>query len=192
MDKNKEKTRFEFENVHVSKERNIYLLKNKISNETLEVILYATILVLLPLVFHVQLIIGILVNAILVKAALDYSLKRIALLSILPSVSALAGGFIFGDLTYALAYMLLFIWVSNFVFAFGIKKLFVENKKNYFISGIVSSAIKSIMLFIVALALFSISLVPELFLTAFGVLQLGTAILGVFVAGLLRLKIKSI
>ncbi len=180
--------KFEFLNIGVSRERNFYLLKNKLSNEFFEVVLYATILILLPLVFHVQIVTGILVNAILVKAALDYNMKRVAVLSVLPSVSALAGGFLFGDMTYAFLLMLPFIWVGNFLFALGVKEIFVKRKVNYLLATISSAAGKTILLFTSAFVLFSYSLVPELFLTAFGVLQLVTALVGAILTGLLRMK----
>ena len=182
------KKKFEFLNVGVSRERNFYLLKNKTSNEFLEVALYVTILVLLPLVFHIQIITGILVNAIIVKSALDYSYKRTALFSVLPSVSALASGFLFMDLTPALAYMLPVIRVGNLLFAYGVKEIFVKKKMNYLISVVFSAVAKSLFLFTGAFIIFSYSMVPEIFLTAFGVTQLITAISGALLIGLLRMK----
>ena len=181
-----------FMNAFVSKERNFYIFKNNFGNEKFEFLLYVTILILIPLIFHSQIIAGILVNAILAKSALDYGVKRIALISVLPSLSVIAGGFIFGNLNYALVYVLPFIWVGNFIFAVSIKKLFVSKKVNYFLSGIFASVAKSALLFTAVFVLFSFSLVPELFLTAFGIFQLFTALTGMITTGLLRMKIKDI
>jgi hypothetical protein len=186
-----------FENIYLNnyvlKEQKIYSFINKIKIKNINFFLYITLLFLLPLIFHAQLFTGIFVNFIFVKSAINYNSKQIMLLSFIPSISAFVGGFIFFNFNYALIYMLPFIWLGNFIFTFGIKKLFVEQNKNYLFSGILLAFIKTCILFLTATIFFYFSLVPEIFLISFGLVQFLTAILGVFCFGsidLLRAKNK--
>lgn len=177
-----------FENILINKQKNFYF-KKFISKKNIDFAFYSTTIFLVPLIISYQLITGSFVNAILVKSALTQSTKKIALISILPSTAALTGGILFGNFSNTLIYLLPFIWVSNFIFSVGIKKFFVEKKVNYFISGTVFSLVKAIILFSSVFVLVNHSLIPESFLTPFGVLQLVTAMVGVISIGLLSMKI---
>jgi len=176
--------------VSISRERNFHLLRNEIKNEWFEIALYATLLVLVPLLFHQQLVTGTLVNAILIKAALDYRPIRILLLSLVPSAAAFAGGFLFGPLTPMLLYMMPFIWVGNISLSLIVRKMFIKRRINYALSSIAAAAVKTLILFASAFTLFSLALVPVAFLTAFGILQLFTALGGAAVVGAFRLRRK--
>ncbi|MFH1240475.1 MAG: hypothetical protein V1672_04645 [Candidatus Diapherotrites archaeon] len=157
-------------------------LKHKFQN--LEFLLYASAVFMFPLLLgHVntlpnQLIVGTFVNAFLVLGALYFGTKKLLPLIILPSIAALLTGFIFGPLSFYLLYLMPFIWVANAIFIYAIKRLKLNMQKNYFVSLITASFAKAIFLFSVTLALFYFSLVPEVFLTAMGLLQFTTAILG--------------
>lgn len=161
--------------------KNKYLFGFKISNETKVLSLYALGLFIFPFLITQQLILGTLVNALLIKSAIDYNSKKVLTLSIVPSLAVLSSGYVFGSLTYHVIYMLPFIWVGNLVIMVLMRKLFVESKKNYFTSGLIAAVAKTIFLFSIAFVLMTQALVPAVFLTAFGIIQFITAIVGLIV-----------
>jgi len=152
--------------------------------QNLEFLLYASAVFLIPLFLgHVttiptQIIVGSLVNAFLVLGALYFGTKKILPLIILPSIAALLTGVIFGPMSFYLLYLMPFIWVANIIYIYTIKRMKLTMQKNYFISLITASSAKALFLFSATFALFYFSLVPEVFLTAMGLLQFITAILG--------------
>jgi hypothetical protein len=137
-----------------------------------------------PILFaHSQPLVGPIVNALLITAAINArGWKKIISLITLPSLSALIAGQLFGFLTAALLYMVPFIWFGNAILVFVFKKLFVAEKKNYFLTLGIAATAKATLLFSAAFLLNSVSLVPTLFLTAMGIMQLLTAIAGGIVA----------
>jgi len=157
-------------------------LKHRFQN--LEFLLYASAAFLVPLFLgHVntisnQLIVGTFVNAFLVLGALYFGTKKLLPLIMLPSIAALLTGFVFGPLSFYLLYLMPFIWVANTIFIYTIKRLKLNMQKNYFVSLIAASSAKAIFLFSATFTLFYFSLVPEAFLTAMGLLQFTTAVLG--------------
>jgi len=140
--------------------------------------LSAIFLFILPLLPLNQLIVGIIVNAILIKSALNINSKKVFLLSIIPSIAVFLGGVLFANLASQIVLMLPFIWVSNFVLMYLMRKLIVENKREYFVSTLVSSICKNCVLFLAAFVLLYFGLAPTLFLTMFGIIQFITAISG--------------
>ena len=131
---------------------------------------------------------GVIVNALLIKAGLDHSLKKVALLCLLPSLAVVSTGLLFGGLTSFLLWVMPFIWVSNFIIAYTSKKLFLSKGKNFFLSTAMASIAKTIFLFASVTILFLLGLVPVLFLTAFGIMQLATAQSGALIIGFLKLR----
>ena len=158
----------------LSKHQNLFGHENK-NREKWELLLYCTFLFGVPFFFTQQLIVGTIVNALLIKASIDYKLKKVIFLCLLPSISVLAGGLIFGSLTPQLLWMLPFIWLGNFVIVLATRKLFVERKRNFFASTLAGATAKTPILFTAAFALLQFSLVPTVFLLAFGVMQFATA-----------------
>jgi hypothetical protein len=147
--------------------------------EYAEMAIYATIAFALPfLLGGQQLLVGSVVNCVLVLAALNIRGKKLLPVILLPSVAAYAAGMIFGVASSALLIMIPFIWVGNSILVFSMKKLTLSMKKNRILSLGIGAATKSAFLFLAAFILFSFGLVPALFLTAMGVVQLGTALIG--------------
>ncbi len=177
-----------FENIFVSKERNFFVFQNKNLNEFFEITLYATILFALPLFHTNQLIVGTIVNALLIKSALNHSMKKMFFLAFVPSLGVIATGFLFAELTQFVLLMVPFIWASNLLIIFGVKKLFLENKKNYFVSGIIASLAKVLLLSTSVFALFTLSIVPFSLIAIFSINQLITAESGLIIAGISKIQ----
>lgn len=146
---------------------------------------YLTIFAL-PMITHgPQLLIGTAVNLLLFLGAKKLTTKELIPLSILPSLGALTNGVLFGSLTLFLVYFAPVIWVSNYL----MMKIFQQTTKlPTVLSVAIASIAKATMLFTVALIFFRLSIVPQIFLTAMGTIQLTTAVLG----GLLALTITKL
>lgn len=159
--------------------------------QNIEVVLYTVIGFFLPfLVGHPQIVVGVLVNALLASSALTIRLNKILPLMIAPTFGVVARGMLFGPFTIFIVYMMPFIWFGNAIYVFMIKYMKVNKKINYFLSMPVASLLKAAFLFLCAYLLFMLGLVPEVFLTAMGVLQLTTALIGGVVAyGVYRTKL---
>lgn len=125
-----------------------------------------------------QIIIGSLVNMIIILSAFHLKKWEAMPLMILPTFGVLAAAKLFGVFTWKLAYMMPFIWVGNFILFALIKKLFVERKMNYTLSLPISIIAKTALLFSVAFIFVQIGALPVIFLTAMGVLQIVTALIG--------------
>jgi hypothetical protein len=134
------------------------------------------------LVGHPQLLVGVLVNAFLVVASLNLDAKKVMGLALLPSLGAIARGMLFGPFTFALVFMVPFIWAGNMALILAMKYLFGEKRVNYFLSLGAGALLKAGLLFGAAYALLQFSLVPALFLEAMGIVQLITALGGGIVA----------
>ena len=151
--------------------------------ENMELLVYGIIAVLTPfLLGHNQLLTGTIVNAMLVLAALNLKTYKILPIIVLPSIAAASVGLLFGGFTPYLAWMILPIWIGNFLLVYVIKTLHLHLKKNKWMSAVVASVMKAAFLFIVAAILVATQGMPTVFLTAMGGLQLVTALLGAFVA----------
>ena len=157
--------------------------KITVMQENIELLIYGLIAVLTPfLLGHNQLLTGTIVNAMLVLAALNLKTYKILPIIVLPSIAAVSIGLIFGGFTPYLAWMVLPIWIGNFLLVYVIKTLHLHLKKNKWMSAIVASVMKAAFLFLVAAILVVTQGMPSIFLTAMGGLQLITALLGAFIA----------
>ncbi|KKR00996.1 MAG: hypothetical protein UT26_C0037G0021, partial [Microgenomates group bacterium GW2011_GWC1_39_12] len=74
----------------------------------------------------------------------------------------------FGPFTIYLVYFLPFIWVGNYLLMYVAKSS----------SFLVAALAKSLFLFLIAYIFVSLHIVPKIFLTAMGILQLVTALVG--------------
>jgi hypothetical protein len=176
MDNDKNRVEFTHQNINLRK--NTYLFENIFSKENKELLLFALIIFTIPLIVTNQLIVGTIVNAFLIKSAIDYKSKKVFLLSLIPSIAVISGGIIFGNLSSAVLFVLPAIWLGNFSLMYLMRKIFVEKKVHFLISSILSASVKTILLFSFTFVLFSTSLVPALFLTTFGLIQFFTAVSG--------------
>ncbi|MBC8444270.1 hypothetical protein H8D83_01660, partial [Candidatus Woesearchaeota archaeon] len=107
---------------------------------------------------------------------------------ILPSLAVLTKGLIFGPFTIFLAYMIPFIWIGNAILVFTFKKFNLQKKLNKWITLLFASAFKTAFLFSIAYLFIKIGILPAVFLTAMGLFQFYTAIMG----GILAFSIHSV
>lgn len=159
----------------------IDLQEFKIENtyQMIEMFFYSAVSLFLPIVLgHPQYLVGAIVNAMLVLSALNLKSHKIWPAILLPSVGVFLAGLLFGSLTKFIIYFIPFIWVGNAILVFGVKWLYLYKKKNYFITLAVSSLVKAGFLFGAAFVLFKLGVVPAVFLTAMGIIQLQTALMG--------------
>lgn len=148
--------------------------------------LFYAVIFALPMITHgPQLLIGTAVNTILFIGASKLKNKELILLAVLPSLGALTNGVLFGSLTMLLVYFAPTIWISNYLLMTTFKK--ATNLPSLLKISLASLA-KATLLFIFAFTLFKLNIVPSIFLTAMGSIQLATAIAG----GLIALSINKL
>ena len=154
-----------------------YILGN--SYQYFEMIVYAAVGFFIPFfIGHPQIAVGIIVNAMLIVSALNLKGWKIAPIIILPSLAMLSRGLLFGQFTIFLLYMIPFIWIGNFILVLSFKYLKLRRKNNYWVTLVLGSLFKSGFLFLSAFLLYSLGLIPVIFLTAMGIMQLITALIG--------------
>ena len=157
------KSEFEFSNVR----------------ENVEMFIYTFIAFMVPFTLgHPQQVVGIIVNAALVFAALNLKGYKLIPVIVMPSIAVLLRGLIFGPYTIYLVFMIPFIWIGNAVLVLWMKKFAYGLKKNKVMSLAVGIAVKVVFLFGAAYLLVSLGVVPAIFLTTMGMLQLITAVIG--------------
>ena len=134
-----------------------------------------------------QLIIGTIVNATLVTAAINLKgWAKILGIVTMPSISTILSGYVFGTASVYMVYMIPAIWIGNFALIYSYKFLMLGKNKHYFLAGIVGIIVKVAIIF----ALFNLNnlfgVFPEKLVTtlstAMGTTQLITATLGVILA----------
>lgn len=143
---------------------------------------------------HPQLLVGILINTFLVLGALHMKKYSLLPLIFLPSVAVLARGLIFGPFTIYLVYMLPAIWLGNFLLIWGIKYFYLTKTWNRFLSLGIAATMKFLLIFMIAWILIFLNILPKIFFTTMGLIQLGTAAAGGILAigityGIKKLKI---
>jgi hypothetical protein len=147
--------------------------------ENIEMVVYSAVCFFVPFfIGHPQLAVGIIVNAALVASALNVRGYKLLPVIILPSLGVLSRGVIFGPLSKFLVYFIPFIWIGNSILVLSFKHFKLQKKYSYFSTLVIGSLLKSGFLFLCALALFKLSVVPAMFLTAMGAVQAGTAFAG--------------
>ena len=165
--------------MYSSKLLNLTLFETKYKQQVIELVAYSFIAFFIPFfVGHPQLLVGTAVNMALILSSIY--LKRNFLLPVIfmPSIAVLSRGLIFGPFTIFLLYFIPFIWIGNFILALFFKGLYLKKKTNYFITLLSGSFAKAFFLFFIALLLFKLNLIPEIFLKTMGILQFTTAIFG--------------
>lgn len=151
------------------------LVKTSYIYEHLEFFLYSFVCFFAPfLIGHPQLLVGTLVNATLILAAINLPLKKVLPIILLPSLGVLSRGLLFGPFTIYLIYIIPFVWIGNFILVCTFRKLNV-NRWLILFSG---SILKTIFLFVSVFILVKFAILSPIFLTAFGIFQLYTALLG--------------
>jgi len=161
----------------------IYDIRN--IEENIQMMVLSMIGFFLPFVLgHPQIIVGVIVNAMLIIGATYLKGNKMLPLILLPSIGLLTAGVIFGTYTLFLLYIIPFIWLGNAVYVYVYKHVnFRENTWNGRILGvIVASILKAALLFGITFLLVQLTVVPTVFLTAMGVIQLITALIGGVIA----------
>lgn len=138
------------------------------------------------LLSHPQIVTGVIVNTLIFIAAAKLNKNNVWPLIFLPSLGALANGLLFGPLTIFLVYFLPFIWLGNYL---QISIFSTYRQQSYLFGSSAAVLIKFLLLFVVANLYYRYQLVPVVFLTAMGVVQLATAALG---AGLAYIVIQKL
>ena len=161
-------------------------------HENIEMVVYTVVSFFIPIVLgHPQYVVGVVVNALLIIAALNLRGYKLLPVILAPSLGALSAGLLFGKFTIFLLYLAPFIWIGNAILVFAFKWLKLGKKLNYIWTLIIGSGAKSLFLFGSAFLLFKIGVVPVMFLTAMGIIQLLTALGGgVFAYGVQAAKRK--
>jgi len=161
----------------------IYDIKN--IEENIQLVILSAIGFFLSFILgHPQILVGVLVNAMLIIGATYLKGHKLLPLILLPSLGVLTAGVIFGTYTIFLLYMIPLIWVGNAIYVYVYKHFNMNQnrlKNNFFGIG-VASIVKAAFLFGFAFLLVQLSILPAVFLTAMGVLQLVTALIGGVVA----------
>lgn len=161
----------------------IYNVKN--IEENIQTVLLSAVGFFLPFVLgHPQILVGVIVNAMLIVGATYLKGHKLLPLILLPSLGVLTAGAIFGTYTVFLLYLIPFIWLGNAVYVYVYKHVNFKEKslKNNFLGIGIASLLKAGFLFGITFLLVQLSVVPSVFLTAMGVLQLTTALIGGVVA----------
>jgi len=147
--------------------------------ENVEMVVYSVLCFFTPLLMgHPQYAVGIVVNAALITAALNLKGYNLLPVIILPSLGVLSRGILFGPFSKFLVYMIPFIWIGNSILVFSFKHFRLEKKHSYWITLGIGTLLKSGFLFISAFALHKLGILPVMFLTAMGLIQIVTAIGG--------------
>ena len=171
---------------------NVYDIKN--IEENIQMIMYSVIGFFLPFMLgHPQILVGTIVNAMLILGATYLRGHKMLPLILLPSLGVMTAGVIFGTYTLYLLYLIPLIWVGNALYVYTYKYFNMKEKrfKNNMLGVGVASVLKAALLFGVTFLLVQLSVLPAMFLTAMGILQITTAALGGIVAvGLIKAREK--
>jgi hypothetical protein len=170
----------------------IRILKLTKYRELIELALLSSLSFLIPVfIGHPQVLVGIVVNALIVRSALTMKRWKNLPTILLPSLGALTRGILFGPFTIYLAYLIPFIWLGNFVLAYFVK-LFSKVRLGAILIIVVSSALKASVIFLPTLLLIQTQTIPKMFLQSMGIVQFITALIGSSIAiGITRLELKA-
>jgi len=137
----------------------------------------------IPLILrHPQLLVGVMVNfALMITAVNVRGWKKVLPLIMLPSIAATVGGFLFGSFTIYLVFLIPVIWIGNATLVFVIKYLYSVRQFSYLMVVPVASVLKMMILYSVTFILVFIGVLPNMFLTAMGLMQMTTALVGGFI-----------
>ncbi len=165
--------------------KNIYEFINikdaacNVKYQNIEMVIYSMACFFIPLfIGHPQLVVGIIINTLLISSALSLKGYRLLPVIIMPGLGALSRGILFGPFTVYLLYLIPFIWLGNALLVFAFKYFKLNKKINYWITLLIGITLKSGFLFLAALALFKLGIIPAIFLAAMGITQLITAFCG--------------
>lgn len=156
-------------------------------SQTGEMFILSTIALVTPVFLkHPQILVGVIINALLIKGAFSLKKYQTIPLIVLPSVGVVLGGYLFGGLTKYIFYMIPAIWAANVLLVYVFK---TRTEKNYFSTLILGAIAKTALLFGIALVMYTLNLIPQALLMAMGIMQLITTLIaGVVVFGELNIQ----
>lgn len=140
---------------------------------------------------HPQLLVGTIVNASLILAALNLKNQKLIPVILLPSFAVLSRGLIFGPFTMFLVYTIPFVWIGNSILVFSIKYFYLAQKWNKYLSMALGITAKVLILYLSAIIMIKLGILPKVFATSMGVFQLYTALAGCALALITQKLIKS-
>ena len=167
----------------------------KYSKEVFELIMYCVVAFFIPLFSSSQLITGTVVNFLLIVGALNIRKYKLIPIIIMPSLGVLFFGLLFWEFTMFLVYMIPFIWLGNLLLILAFKFFNLTKRFSYFSTLFIGASVKASLLFFSALVLFKFGVIPVMFLTAMGIMQFYTALLGgslAFIYQTLKKKVDKI
>jgi len=144
---------------------------------SLEYFIYASLCFFVPFFTSQQIFTGTVVNCAIVLVSLRFKRMYSYPLIVLPSCAVLLSGFIFGSLTRYLVYMLPYIIVGNFLLS-----RMIYSNKNKFAGNIFGIIAKIAIIFIPALIMIKLTILPAAFLFLMGAMQIITAVSGSVIA----------
>jgi len=154
------------------------------TREMAEVLIISIAALMIPFSLgHPQLLVGILVNATIVLAALNLKNWQILPILLLPSIGVVSRGLIFGPLSIFLVYMVPFIWLGNLILGYSIR-----GSKYKWLGLVIGAVLKMAFLYSIAVILIKLHVLPKPFAISMGMIQLYTALAG----GVLALSINGI
>lgn len=144
--------------------------------ENVEITLLTLTAILTPLIIgSPQILVGSIVNMTLYILAKKFSFKDSLPSIILPSLVVYTSNILFNGATHFLFYFIPIILIGNSVYVILNKYI-----RNGFIGAVLSSACKSLLLYIFAYVLVKELDLPRILLDSMGVVQLVTGLLGGF------------
>ena len=170
--------------IPISEVLKIRVLRLEKYRELIELMLLSSISFFIPvLIGHPQILVGIVVNALIVRSALTMERWKNLPTIFLPCLGALSRGILFGPFTFYLFNLIPFIWLGNFILAYFTKVFSQINVKlSFAIQIIVPGILKGIVIFLPTLLLVHYSVIPASFLSSMGLTQFITAIMGSLLA----------
>ncbi len=152
-----------------------------LSIEKLLTLIFAALSFIVPfLLSQAQIPTGIFVNALLYLAVFFLPASTRLPIIIFPSLATLMRGMVFGGLTPFLLAMVPLIWVGNWLLTVVFDKL--RTKIGVMPAGVLAALVKVGVLFGSAVLFVHLEILPKLFLTVMGNVQLITALCGFVVA----------
>lgn len=95
-----------------------------------------------------QIIVGSIVNTALIVAAINIKgWKKIIGIVIMPSISTIVSGYVFGTASVYMVYMIPAIALGNLLLIYAYKMIMLGKNKNYFLAGIVGIIAKVLVIF---------------------------------------------
>ena len=157
--------------------------------ENIELVIYSALCLFIPFFLgHNQFLIGTIVNASLILAALNLKKYKLLPIILLPSIGVFSRNLIFGNFTMFLVYMIPFIWIGNSILVLTFKKFSLVKKFNKGFTLVLAASLKTLFLFLAAFVLVKSSILPTIFLTTMGLMQFYTAVTG----GILALSLHQV